>query len=77
MDTGHNIASDIRATRADSTVLQSDDLCGGVSVVSKPDKQGAREYVLEKNGNDLASLDPVNIVKDYVAGLMDRPCNVV
>ena len=48
-----------------------------VSVASKPYKQGAREYVLEKNGNDLASLDPVNIVKDYVAGLMDRPCNVV
>ena len=48
-----------------------------MSVVSKPYKQGAREYVLEKNGNDLASLDPVNIVKDYVVGLMDRPCNVV
>ena len=32
---------------------------------------------VRENGNDLASLDPANIVKDYVAGLMDRPCNVV
>ena len=30
-DTGHNIASATRAARADSTVLQCDDLCGGVS----------------------------------------------
>jgi len=56
-DTGHNSASATRATRADSTVLQSDDLRGGVSVASEPDKHGAREYVSEKNGNDLADVD--------------------
>ena len=49
---------------------KSDDLCGGVSVASKPDKHSAREDVSEKYGNDQASLDLLNIVKDYVAGLM-------
>ena len=44
-----------------------------VSVASKPDKHRAREDVSEKYGNDQASLDPLNIVKDCVAGLMDRP----
>jgi len=71
-DTGHNIASDTHATRGDLTVLQSDGLCGGVSVAmhseniccdSKPDK----------NVDDLASLDPLNIARDYAAGYMDRP----
>ena len=69
LDTRHNIANDARATRDDWTVLQNDDLCGGVSVASKPDRHSAREDVSEKHGNDLACLDPLNIVKDCVAGL--------
>ena len=40
---------------------------------SKPDKHSPREYVSDKNSSDLASLDPLNIVKGYAAGLMDRP----
>ena len=64
--------SDTRSTLDYSTVLQSDDLCGGVSVAIKPDKHSARENVSKKHGNDLAGLDPVNIVKDCVAGLTDR-----
>ena len=55
-DTGHNITSDTRATRGDLTVLQSDDLCCGVSVtmqteniccVSNPGQHSAREYISE------------------------------
>ena len=69
LDTRHNIANDARATRDDWTVLQNDDLCGGVSVASKPDRHSAREDVSEKHDNDLASLDPLNIIKDCVAGL--------
>ena len=30
-------------------------------------------HLREKNVDDLACLDPLNIVKDYVAGLLDRP----
>ena len=70
LDTGY-IASDTRASCADSTVLRKwwpSWWC--VSTHSKPDKHSAREDVSEKYGNDQASLDPVNIVKDYVAGLM-------
>ena len=71
LDTGYSIANDARATRADSTVLQNDDLCGGVSVASKPDKHTAREDVSEKHGNDLASLDPPNSARDccWITGL--------
>ena len=61
-----------RSTLDYSTVLQSDDLCGGVSVVIKPDKHSARENVSKKHGNDLAGLGPLNIVKDCVAGFTDR-----
>ena len=55
------------------TVLQRDDVCGGVSVASKPDKHGTSEDVSEKHSYHQASLDLLNIVKDYVVGLMDRP----
>ena len=65
--------SDTRSTLDYSTVLQSDDFCGGVPVAIKPDKHSARENVSKKHGNDLAGLDPVNIVKDCVAGLIGRP----
>ena len=52
---------------------QCDDLCGGVSVVNNTDRNSTREDVSEKYGNELASLDPLNIVKDCFAGLMNRP----
>ena len=39
-----------------------------MSVPSQPDRHSAREDVSEQHGNDLASLDPLNIVKDCVAG---------
>ena len=40
---------------------------------SKQDKHCAHAYISVKNVDDLASLDPLNIVKNYVAELMDRP----
>ena len=40
---------------------------------SKPDTHSPREDVSDKQGSDLASLHPLNIVKDYAAGLMDVP----
>ena len=82
LDNGHNTAVDARATRCDSSVLYNDDLCSGVSVIthaedsfcdSKQDKHCAHAYMSVKNVDDLASLDPLNIVKNYVAELMDRP----
>lgn len=83
-DTGHNITSDTRATRGDLTVLQSDGLCGGCVSCDAGRKpllwQQARQaqcefyiHIREKNVDDLVCLDPLNIVKGYVAGLLERP----
>ena len=71
-DTGHNIASDTRATRGDLTVLQSDGLCGGVSFAMQAENLCC-DSKPDKNVDDLASLVPLNIARDYAAGFMDRP----
>ena len=76
LDNGHNTAVDTCATHCDSSVLYNDNLCGGVSVTthakdsfcnSKQDKHCAHAYMSEKNVDNLASLDPLNIIKNYVA----------
>ena len=78
----NNTAADARAIRSDSSVRHRDDLCSGVPVTthaedsfcdSKPDKHCALAYMSEKNVDELARLDPLNRVKDYVAELMEQP----
>ena len=65
----HNTAEDARATRCDSCVLYNDDLCTGVSVITHAEDS----FCDIKQDKHRASLDPLNIVQNYVAELMDRP----
>ena len=59
----HNTAEDARATRCDSCVLYNDDLCSGVSVITHAEDS----FCDIKQDKHCASLDPLNIVKNYVA----------
>ena len=69
LDNRHNTAEDARATRCDSSVLYNDNLCSGVSVITHAEDS----FCYSKRDKHCASLDPLNIVKNYVAELMDRP----
>ena len=61
LDKGHNTAVDARATRCDSSVLYNDDLCSGVSVTTYAEDS----FCNIKQDKHCASLDPLNIVKNY------------
>ena len=69
LDNRHNTAEDARATRCDSSVLYNDDLSSGVSVTTHTEDS----FCDIKQDKHCASLDPLNIVRNYVAELMDRP----
>ena len=58
IDNGHNTAVDARATRCDSSVLYSDDLCSGIT-------HAEDSFCYSKHDKHCASLDPLNIVKNY------------
>ena len=82
LDNGYNTAIDARTTCRDSSVLYIYDLCSGEFVIthaedsfcdSKQDKNCAHANMSEKNVDDWASLDPLNIVKNYIVELMGRP----
>ena len=67
----HNTAEDARATRCDSSVLYNDNLCSGVSVITHAEDS----FCDIKQDKHCASLDPLNIVKNYVAELIiSRSC---
>ena len=69
LDNGYNTAIDARTTCCDSSVLYIYDLCSGEFVIIHAEDS----FCDIKQDKHCASLDPLNIVRNYVAELMDRP----